>query len=399
MTSRFGFQSVCVGHSLMFFPGFRRLLPRLAALLLLLLCASALPGAQAQQQRQAPLTNAEFLAIVRQLPQRPALKEQLVSEIRRRGIGFTLTSGLRAFVATKSGNDEELRRVLEEAQRRFLNPAEATPLPPETETADLLARARASTLEAAAQMPDFVVKQLVTRSEARGTSRNWRVVDRLVVGVSYRLSEGEKYRLLAVNGMKGPAAEEKSDYKEAGGANSTGEFVSVLKGLFEESSRAEFRPLDTDTLRGRRTIVYAYEIKKTNSKWLLDAGDSSVIAAHRGKVWVDREKARVLRVEAEAFGMPATFRITGADIALDYDWVTIPGQGEYLLPSRSVVVMTGASRGETSQSRNVIRFANYQKYGTELKILDDDILDEEPPAETEPPPPPPAPAKPPEKKP
>ncbi len=375
----------------MFFPSFKRLLPSHAALAL---CASALAGSTAgARQRQTPMTSAEFLAVVRQLPQRPALKEQLVSEIRRRGIGFTLTSGLRAFVATKSGNDEELRRVLEEAQRRFLNPEEATPLPPEAETADLLARARAATLEAAAQMPDFVVKQLVTRSTALGASRNWRVNDRLVVGVSYRVSEGERYRLLAVNGITGPAAEEKNDYREAGGANSTGEFVSVLKALFEAESRTEFRPLDTDTLRGRRALVYTYEIKKTDSKWLLDAGDSSVIAAHRGKVWVDREKARVLRVESEAFGMPAAFPITGATLALDYNWVTIPGQGDYLLPSRSVVVLTRASRGETAQSRNDIRFTNYQKYGTELKILDDDILDEEPPAE------PPPPSRPPEKKP
>ena len=375
----------------MFFPDFRAIFPRLAALAL---CAAALAGAcvaQQAQQRQAPLTNAEFLALVRQLPQRPGLKEQLVAELRRRGIGFTLTAGLRSFVATKSGNDEELRRVLEEAERRHLNPAEAAPLPPEAETAELLARARAATLEAAGQMPDFVVKQLVTRAVAQGQTQNWRVSDRLIVGVSYRESEGEKYRLLSVNGILGPSAGEKADYKEAGGANSTGEFVSILKGLFEESSRAEFKPLDTDTLRGRRAVVFAYEIKKENSKWLLDRGDSSVIAAHRGKVWVDRERARVLRVESNSFDVPPTFAIKGSTVAVDYDWVTIPGQGEYLLPSRSVLVMTVAERGQTAQFRNEIRFRNYQKFGTELKILDDDILDEEVPAE--------APQRPPERKP
>ncbi|HEX8352050.1 MAG TPA: hypothetical protein VF611_03945, partial [Pyrinomonadaceae bacterium] len=197
-----------------------------------------------------------------------------------------------------------------------------------------------------------------------------------------------KYRLLAVNGMTGPAAEEKRDYTETGGASSTGEFVSVLKALFEEASKTEFRPLDTDTLRGRRALVYTYEIKKPDSKWLLDAGDSSVIAAHRGKVWVDRERARVLRVETESYGVPASFPISAATLAIDYDWVTIQGQGEYLLPARSVVVMTRLSRGETFQFRNEINFRNYQKYGTELKILDDDILDEEVPAEPTPPQPP-----------
>jgi hypothetical protein len=371
------------------FLNYRRLLPRMA---LLAICAFVPVGVgRAQQQRQTPLTNAEFLATVRQLPQHPNLKEQLIGEIRRRGIDFTLTSGLRAFVATKSGNDEELRRVLEEAERRFLNPKEATPLPSEAETADVLAKARAATLEATEQMPDFVVKQLVTRSSALENTQNWRVSDRLVVGVSYRVSEGEQYRLLNVNGSAAPAGAEKGDYREAGGANSTGEFVSILKGLFAEESHAEFKPLDTDTLRGRRALVYTYDIKKVNSKWLLDHGDSSVIAAHRGKVWIDREKFRVLRVESTSYDVPSSFAITASNVAVDYDWVTIPGQGEYLLPSHSVIVMTVAERGQVEQYRNDIRFRNYQKFGTELKILDDDIIDEDVPAETQP--------KPPEKKP
>src|SRR5215218_612005 len=118
----------------MFVLAFRKFLPGLAALAL---CVSALVGAAAAQQQQAPLTNAEFLALVRQLP-RPGVKDQILAEIRRRGIGFPLTSGLRAFVATRSGNDVELRRALEEAERRFLNPSEAKPLPAEAETAALL---------------------------------------------------------------------------------------------------------------------------------------------------------------------------------------------------------------------------------------------------------------------
>jgi hypothetical protein len=373
----------------MYFSPLRTFLPRLLALAL---CAAALAGVGVARQQQAPLTNAEFLALVRQLPQRPGTRDQLIAEIRRRGIGFTLTSGLRAFVATKSGNDVELRRVLEEAERRFLNPSEAKPLPPEAETSALLERARLATLEATTQMPDFVVKQFITRSQAAGTTRNWRVSDRLIVGVSYRPSEGEKYRLLKVNGVMTPAPDEKSDYKEAGGANSTGEFVSVLKTLFEESSRAEFKPLDTDTLRGRRTVIYTYDIERANSQWRLETESAAIVSAHRGKLWVDRERARILRIEFESYDVPDTFPIRAAAVDLDYDWVTIPGQGEYLLPSRSVSVLTTARRGETWQSRNEIRFRNYQKFGTELKILDDDFLDEEVPAEE------PAP-KPPEKKP
>ena len=384
---------------------FATLLRRAAALALL--CAVVACGAlapRAQQQPPPPLTNDEFLALVRALPKSPNAKQELIDEIRRRGIGFTLTGGLRSFVATKSGNDAELRRVLEEAERRFRDPAGAPALPPAAESAELIRRTREETLNAVDQMPDFVVRQLVTRAVALGTSQNWRTSDRLVVAVSYRAREGERYRLLSVNGTTNSSADERGDYREAGGANSTGEFVSMLKSIFKDAEAAHFRALDTDTLRGRRAIVYEYDIKLKDSSYVLSHGDredESVVVAHRGKVWVDREKARVLRVESEAYDVPRDFPMRASNVALDYDWVTIPGQGEYLLPARSVVIMTVDERGQTAQFRNDIRFRNYQKFGTELKIIEDDDFIEEPVPETpnQEAPPNSTPPKPPEKKP
>jgi hypothetical protein len=336
-------------------------------------------------QQQSPMTNEEFLAIVRQLPKTPSLKEELVSEIRRRGIGFALTSGLRSFVATKSGNDEELRRVLEEAERRFLNPkTAATNATAAADAEGVLEKTRTVTLESVEQMPDFVVKQLITRAHAAGRTRNWVTDDRLVVGVSYRESEGEKYRLLAVNGIVGGAqADERSDYASSGGTSSTGEFVTELKNLFADYSKTEFKFVDEESLRGRRALVYDFEIKRENSRLTVGYGKmSAVLAGERGRVWIDREKARVLRVERAATELPAGFPVTDSEQTIDYEWVTIQGQGEYLLPARSVLVMTASDRGRVEQSRNDIRFRNYQKYGSELKIIDDDIIDEEPPQAT-----------------
>jgi hypothetical protein len=142
----------------------------LSLLFALALCLGlAAPAVRAQTQ--TPLTSEEFLALIRQLPKRPALKNEIVEELRRRGIGFTLTGGLRSVVATKSGNDPELRRALEEAERRFINPTAAS-MPSAEEAAALLERAREATLQATEKMPDFVVKQLISRSYAFGRTRN-----------------------------------------------------------------------------------------------------------------------------------------------------------------------------------------------------------------------------------
>jgi hypothetical protein len=354
----------------------------LSLLFALALCLGA-GATPARAQAQAPMTSEELLALVRQLPWRPALKNEIVEELRRRGIGFTLTGGLRSVVATKSGNDPELRRALEEAERRFLNPV-AVALPSEEEAASLLSRAREETLLAAEKMPDFVVKQLISRSYAYGRTRNWKRQDRLVVGVSYRASEGEKYRLLAQNGLPtaGALSDERSDYAETGGTSSTGEFVTVLKALFDEKSRAEFKTVGTDTLRGRRTIVYDFEVKLPNSQQFITYGrERSVRVGYRGKVWLDRELGRVLRIESKATDIPADFPVIATERTVDYDWVNIEGQGRFLLPARALLEMTALYGSQTNQTRNDIQFRGYQKYGAELRIIEEDIVDEDLPAE------------------
>ncbi len=334
----------------------------------------------AQAQTRNPLTSEELLQLVRQLPKRPALKEELLKEIQQRGINFTLTSGIRSVVATKSGNDADLRRALEEAERRFLNPSSAAPISP-AEAAQVLANTRTATLAVTEAMPDFVVKQLITRAYALGNTKNWRTADRLTVAVSYRAGQGEQYKVLAVNGFPATAAtEESSNYASTGGTTSTGEFVTILTALFGEESKTEFKPVATDMLRGRRTLVYEFTIKLPNSRQTITYNNERTVAVgSRGRVWIDRELNRVLRIESIATDIPADFPVRASTRTVDYEWVTIPGQGEFLLPSLAVLEMTATVGDRTEQSRNQIRFRNYQKYGTEIRILDEDIIDEETP--------------------
>ena len=110
-------------------------------LAVILLCSSVPLLAQDQK----PLTNQEFVKLLYQLPRSPETRDDLIEQIRRRGIGFPLTDGMRGLVATKSGNDALLRRTLEEAERRRVNPT-ASALPSENDGHDLLDLCRSDTL-------------------------------------------------------------------------------------------------------------------------------------------------------------------------------------------------------------------------------------------------------------
>jgi hypothetical protein len=356
-----------------------------ALFVLLLSCPAVRLSAQTQEQ---PLTSQQIVSLLYQLPRNPSMRDELVEEIRRRGIGFPLTDGMRSLVATKSGNDALLRRTLEEAERRRVNPT-ASALPSETEARELLERTRNVTLMAANAMPDFLVKQIIKRSYAYGNTGTWKPHDNLTLAVGYRANAGEEYRLLTLNGM--PVPEEvrnSSDYtKYAPGATSSGvEYVSSVANLFKPESRAEFKVVDTDTIQGRRTAVYEYEVKRDFSTLNLISSGARTVAGSRGRIWIDRELDRVLRFEQIATEIPRDFPITAASSLIDYDWVTI-NERKYLLPIHSVVMLTSSNGQVAVQDRNDIRFRNYQKYGAELKVIDE-IGEDDEPADNEPPKPP-----------
>ena len=341
-------------------------------LIKLLLFVVVLCPALGKAQSTTPLSNRELVALVYELPKHPERRDEIVDEIRKRGIGFPLTNGMRSLVASKSGSDALLRRTLEEAERRRVNPT-ASARPPEAEGNALLERTRAATLAAADAMPDFIVKQLIKRSVAYGSTNNWLPQDNLTIAVGYRANQGEQYKVLAINGIpSGPEVKESRNYsKYVGGASSTGvEYISALADLFKPESRTEFKIADTDLIRGRRTLVYEYEIKRPFSQLTLSSGDASANAGSRGRLWIDRETNRVLRFEQIATEIPGDFPITAASSIIDYDWVTI-GENKYLLPTNSEILLTNVNRSMTLQSRNEIRFRGYQKFGAELKVIDE----------------------------
>jgi hypothetical protein len=115
-------------------------------------------------------------------------------------------------------------------------------------------------------------------------------------------------------------------------------------------------------------------MEREKAQQLIIAGgafNDSTITGMKGKIWIDRENFRVLKIESEATEIPEAFPIRSARRVIDYDWVTI-SEERYLLPSLSDVRLTIRDGRQLYETRNVIRFKEYQKYGSEVKILDSD---------------------------
>lgn len=355
-----------------------------APILFLVLLMSASLSTFSQEK---PLAQSEYVKMLYALQKNPAGRSEIVDALRKRGIAFPLTDGVRGLTRSKGGNDAELKQALEEAERRRLDP-EASKLPSVSETIGFIEKARERARETVQEMPDFVVKQLITRSGAYAGTGNWRPYDSLIIAVSYSTDKGEQYRVLAQNGAPVQDSTTASSYSGLEGATSGGEFVEDLAKIFKPESRTRFDLLTTDTIRARRSLVYEYTINIENNKegGVGLKGAKGVVmgsapAGEKGRIWIDRETHRVLRIEYQLTDIAPTFAVKAVTKSIDYDMVEIAGE-KYLLPI--VSDFRGTVQGRDSkrfESRNVIRFKNYQKYGTDVIVVDEDsepIVEEKP---------------------
>jgi len=320
-----------------------------------------------------PLTQPEFVKLLYAVEKDTSAKTDLIEAVRTRGIGFTLSDGLRSLTRTKSRNDEEVKRVIEEAERRRKDPT-AFQRPSETEAAAVLKNSREQTLGAVGDMPDFVVKQLIQRAIAYAGTGTFQNLDRLVVGVSYKSTGEEEYKVLSVNGAIQNNPESKKTYEEVGGTSSTGEFVTVLATIFKPESNTIFEAIDSDVVRGRKTITYDFAVEKEKARQTITCTGitaQSTTTGIKGRIWIDRENYRVMRIESEATDIPASFPCTAARRNIEYDWTTILDE-KHLLPILSDVRITFRDKNRLLESRNLIRFREYQKFGTEVKIVEED---------------------------
>ncbi|MDA0206782.1 MAG: hypothetical protein O3A53_17070 [Acidobacteria bacterium] len=148
-----------------------------------------------------------------------------------------------------------------------------------------------------------------------------------------------------------------------------GEYGAVVWNLFIPHSRTEFSKEGPDTVGDRQTLVYKYKIEQENSRWTLNMDGKKHSPGHHGKIWIDLETGRALRVEMEATFLPYDFPMATAGGRLEYKDVAIDGVS-YLLPSTAE--NTGCIRDSAVCSRIYVDFRDYQKFSSESTLFTTD---------------------------
>jgi hypothetical protein len=235
----------------------------------------------------------------------------------------------------------------------------------------LIDNARKAAFSFTATLPNFVVKQFTTRSQTEaghGSPTSWHAYDKVTADV---VSEDgkESYKNILVNGKPPKYGVEKT------GSWSTGEFSSVMLDVLSAGTRADFHNKRSTTIVNRAAYLYDFSVERKNSHWHIYSISDSYLPEYTGAIWIDKETARVLRVELSAKNLPGTFQLDKVESSIDYDYVPI-GDSRFLLPVHSEAL--SCERATGGCSRNVIDFRNYRKFSADTSVTFDDSPNDSP---------------------
>jgi len=210
------------------------------------------------------------------------------------------------------------------------------------------------------KLPDFICTEQVERSDTTGGTNI--KIDRLTVQLSY-FGQKEKQKLISMNGS--PAAQ---PLESLDGLITGGEFGSLLSGLFDPSSAADFQWKESTSIGKRHAAVYTYRIARAKSHYILghrtqDGSMAQAAAGYRGEIFLDSGTNRVLRLTASADDIPKESGILQSSVEVDYDLVQVAGQS-YLLPSHSQAQMERTYR----RISNTVSFVGYRKFEVDSSI-------------------------------
>jgi hypothetical protein len=208
-------------------------------------------------------------------------------------------------------------------------------------------------------LPNYLCVEVIDRSVSFNGGQDYYPQDKLFVKLSF--SEGrENYKVYLVNNQS-----VNTDLNKMGGAISMGEFGSIMKGIFDKKSQAEFNWARWGKLRGKVMPVFSYFIDSGHSDYSIEYDNTQrIFVAYKGLIFADENTGAIARITLEAVDIPPTFPIREAKTTLDYDEQKI-GDNSYLLPLYAKIQSAGPNNVHT---RNQETFKLYQKFGTESNI-------------------------------
>jgi hypothetical protein len=246
-----------------------------------------------------------------------------------------------------------------------LGPAFAqSPAPDEAEQKRVLADAADYARHQEENLPNFICTQTTRRFSDFSGQENWRPIDIIVERLTY-FEHKEEYKVMEVNGQPSNLG-----HHQLGGATSSGEFGTVMKGIFAPDTETQFSWQGWFTLRGRRMQVYAYHVALDKSDYHIVVPNDHIdlVAAYHGLVFLDERKHFVHRITLHADGIPASFPVQDVSLALDYEYTRI-GDADYLLP----LTFELRSREGKSSVKNDVDYDNYRKFDADSSITFDSV--------------------------
>jgi hypothetical protein len=141
----------------------------------------------------------------------------------------------------------------------------------------------------------------------------------------------ESYRTVEVNGEKTEKTRE-----ELKGVRSSGEFGTMLRGLFEPETGVTHKWAGRAMAMGVLCQVFQVAVDQAHSNLTLVNGGRYERVGYAGRVFIDEDTGLVRRLTIQGAGLPKDFALQSPAFSLDYGMVRI-GSDDYLLPLRSVL--------------------------------------------------------------
>ena len=238
--------------------------------------------------------------------------------------------------------------------------------PDSAQQKQVLADGTAYALNYDQNLPNFICTQTTQRFVDYTGKSGFRSVDLIVERLTY-FEHHEQYKVFMVNGESSNVS-----HHDLGGAISSGEFGSVMKGIFWPQANTQFTWERFYTLRGRRMHVYSYRVQTAGSDYhiVVPLKKLDLVTSYHGLIFIDEKKHFVHRITLHADGIPADFPVQEVGLVLDYEYTRI-GDSDYLLPLEFEL----RSREGTHLIKNDVTYDSYQKFNADATVTFDKQAD------------------------